>query len=268
MAQAMSNGVKISYEDLGQGEPALLLMPAWCMSRAGFSQLPMRCATSRRVLALDWRGHGQSESPPADFKARDLVEDALAVIEASGAQQVIPVTLSHAGWVGIEVRRSLAERIPKLVHLDWVVLPPPPQYMDLVKALFTPSGWQQARDQLFEIWLEGMDNPELIHFVRKEMGAYSAEMWMRSGREIASGYATGGYPLQALATLNPPVPVLHLYAQPDDPDYLTAQKSFAADHPWFNVHKLKAKSHFPTFEVPDEMAATIEKFVVAPDGNV
>lgn len=36
-------------------------------------------------------------------------------------------------------------------------------------------------------------------------------------REIGVAYAKAGSPLQALANLDPPVPVLHLYAQPDDP---------------------------------------------------
>lgn len=32
-------------------------------------------------------------------------------------------------------------------------------------------------------------------------------------------------PLQALATLDPPAPVLHVYAQPEDPGYLAAQQA-------------------------------------------
>ncbi len=261
MTQAISNSLRISHDDQGQGEPALLFLPAWCMSRAGYGQLPIKCTTHRRVLALDWRGHGQSESPVDDFGADGLLQDALTVIESSGVQQVIPVTLSHSGWIGIELRRKLGERIPKLVHIDWVVLPPPPPYMDLVNGLASADKWQQARDQLFDIWLEGVDNPDIIKFVREEMGSYNGDMWMRSGREIGAAYAHGGSPLEALTTLKPPLPVLHIYSQPKDPEYLAAQQSFATANAWFSVYKLEAKSHFPTFEVPDEIAETIEKFV-------
>ena len=70
-----------------------------------------------------------------------------------------------------------------------------------------------------------------------------------------------GSPLQALARLDPPVPVLHLYAQPDDAGYLAAQRSFSAAHPWYQVSKLEARSHFAMYEVPDEMAMAIERFV-------
>ena len=261
MAETTLSGVRIDYSDQGSGEPALLLLPAWCMSRAGFDTLGEKLAVNRRVLSLDWRGSGRSEDPTSDFGAAELVEDALAVIEASGAQQVIPVTISHAGWVGIELRRRLGDRVPKLIHTDWVVLPPPPPYMDLVKALATPEGWQGARDTLFSIWLEGVDNTRLIDFVRKEMGGVSAEMWMRSGREIGGGYAKEGYPLKALASLSPPAPTLHIYAQPKDPGYLGAQEAFGVENAWYSVHQLAANSHFPTFEVADEIAAAIEAFV-------
>ncbi|MBE9171131.1 alpha/beta hydrolase [Pleurocapsales cyanobacterium LEGE 06147] len=261
MVQAIADSLQIHYEDLGRGEPALLLLPAWCQSHAVYGSLPEKCAAYRRVLALDWRGTGQSDIPTEEYGTQELVEDALSVIEASSVQQVVPVSVSHGGRVAIELRRKLGERIPKLVLLDWLLLPPPPPYMDLVKALAEPDQWQHARDTLFGIWLEGVENPDVIEFVQQEMGSYSAEMWMRSGREIAAGYAKESDPLKALTALNPHVPVLHVYSQPPDLEYLSAQKSYAQDNPWFKVHKLKAKSHFPTFELPDEIATAIEKFM-------
>ena len=263
MAQTTSSGgVTINYEDLGQGDLAILLMPAWCQSHSVFADLPSKCAANRRTLVIDWRGHGQSENPTEDFGAAELVDDAIAVIEASGAKQVVPVSTSHSGWIGIELRRKLGDKIPKLIHTDWLVVPPPPEYMGLVKALNDPNQWDKARDQLFAIWLEGEEeNQALVNFVRGEMGAISKEMWLRSGREIGGCYERGGSPLEALSSLDPNIPVLHIYAQPGDPGYLKAQEDFGSANPWFNVHKLDAHSHFPTFEVPDAIAATIEKFV-------
>jgi hypothetical protein len=53
---------------------------------------------------------------------------------------------------------------------------------------------------------------------------------------------------------------MHLYAQPADEDYLAAQEQAAEQHPWFQVCRLEAHSHFPMFEVPDDMVARIEEF--------
>ena len=86
----------ISYEDSGVGEPTLLFLPGWCSSRAIFGELASRFVPRHRVLALDWRGHGGSSSAEPDFGTPELVADALAVIAASGARQIVPVAMSHA----------------------------------------------------------------------------------------------------------------------------------------------------------------------------
>lgn len=70
-----------------------------------------------------------------------------------------------------------------------------------------------------------------------------------------------GAPLDAVAALDPPPPTLHLYAQPSDEAYLDAQRAFAADHPWFEVVRLDAASHFPMFETPDAIVGLLNDFV-------
>lgn len=264
MPDAVSQGSRIHYSDHGQGEPAFLFLPGWCGSCAVFDQLAAACALGRRTLALDWRGHGLSDRPAGDFGVDALVEDALAVLAASGVTRVVPVALSHAGWVAIELRRRLGERVPQLVLLDWIVLEPPPPFLGVLQALQDPAQWSQARDQLFALWLHGLEIPALSRYLHDDMGSYGSAMWARAGREISAAYARAGSPSQALAELTPAVPVLHLYAQPDDPAYLSAQQALAAAHPWFHVVKLEAGSHFPMLEVPEAMAAQMESFVAQP----
>ncbi|WP_367025852.1 alpha/beta hydrolase [Methylococcus sp. ANG] len=261
MPEVQSHGIRISYDDHGQGEPALLFLPGWCGSRRVFDELAERCAQRRRTLTIDWRGHGSSARPTGDFGASDLADDALAVIDTSQAELVVPVALSHAGWVAVELRRRLGARIPKLVLLDWIVLEAPPPFLGALQSLQDSAQWQQTREQLFSMWLQGPDITGLTHYVREDMGSYPFDMWARAGREISQAYAKAESPLQALASQEPPVPALHLYAQPEDPGYLAAQRSFGASHPWFQVSKLEARSHFPMYEVPDEMAMAIERFV-------
>ncbi|KAM3100304.1 alpha/beta fold hydrolase [Phormidesmis sp. 146-12] len=266
MAQATAAGnVRIDYDDLGQGDSTILLMTAWCMSRSGYGQLAQKLAKNNRVLTFDWRGHGKSETPTGDFGANELVEDAIAVIQASGAQEITLVSMHHAGWVAIDLRRRLGSKIARIVHLDWVVFPPPDPYMNLVRGLASPDGWQQARDTLFTIWTNGIPNPpELVSFIKEEMGSYRGEMWMRSGREIAAGFDQFGSPLQALSQLNPPVPTLHLYGQPKDPGYLVAQQNFAFKNSWFSVHQLNAESFFAQFDADDEIVTAVEEFLAKP----
>jgi len=262
LPQTASSGIRINYDDLGKGKPALVFLLGWCANRSVFRDLAPACAVQRRVLALDWRGHGESGAAASDFGDDALTQDALAVIKASEAQQVVPVALAHSGWVAIKLRQRLAEQISRVVLLEWLILDAPRPFLEALEGMQSPNRWRQTVEQIFDSWVHGVDNPKLVHFVRQEMGAYGFEMWARAAREISAAYAHWGSPLRALSSLDPPVQVLHLYAQPEDPGFLAAQQSFAASHPWFRVRKLaQASSHFPMFEMPQEIASAIEEFV-------
>jgi pimeloyl-ACP methyl ester carboxylesterase len=183
------------------------------------------------------------------------------VIAASGAKEIVPVATAHAGFVALELRRRLGARVPKLVLVDWIVTDPPVPFLGALAAMADEQKALSVRDQLFAMWTSGVDHRPVLDYVRDDMGAYPASMWARAAREITAAFLREGSPLRALSALAPPVPTLHVYAQPDDPAYLAAQQQFADEHPWFNVQKLQARSHFPTVEVPEQVVASIDRFL-------
>src|SRR6185312_1153665 len=261
MPRADSGGLQIDYSDQGHGEPALLLTPGWCSTREAFGRMTEFLAQHRRVLALDWRGHGHSDSPMQDFGNKELLDDALSVIEASSTEAVIPVALSHSGWVAIELRRRLGSHIPAIILLDWIVLDPPQPFLAALHALQDPMRWRQTRDQLFSSWTHEVENPAVSEFVLDKMSIFEFDMWRNAGKSIAAAYDHFGSPLAALKGLKPPVPALHLYAQPADSAYYEVQQSFAATHPWFKVQRINAGSHFPMLEQPEDISERIAGFI-------
>ena len=261
MTDARADGLRISYEDHGSGQPALLCLTGWCSSRARYEHLVPLLARNHRVLAFDWRGHGDSERNVDDFGQQEMVEDALAVVAAAGVERFVPVAASHSGWVAVELRRRLGpERVPKVVHMDWMVVEPSERYMEVIRKLQSPDTWPEARDTLFTIWKAGVDTEE-IRRVIDVMSEQGADMWMRSGREIEDAYARGGSPLKTYEGIDPAPSVLHLYGQPQDPAYYETQQRFAAEHSWFNVRRVPAQTHFTMVEVAQEAADAIEEFV-------
>jgi pimeloyl-ACP methyl ester carboxylesterase len=162
------------------------------------------------------------------------------------------------------LRQRLKGQVRKLVLLDWIVSEAPQSFLDALESLQSPDRWQETVAQLTHAWLRNVDHPRLSRFVNEEIGSYGFEMWARAARMISTAYTFSGSPLDELASLEPSVPVLHLCSQPEDAQSLDAQQSFAAANPWFQVQKLQAKSHFPMFEVPGEMADAIEKFASSP----
>jgi pimeloyl-ACP methyl ester carboxylesterase len=264
MKQVETKGARIAYDDRGARGPGptLLCLPGWGVNRGFFAPLAERLAPRHRVLTLDWRGHGDSSQPSSDFGHAELLEDALAVLEASGAETAIPIAQAHGAWVAVELRRRLGGRVPAVVATSWLVLDPPPPFLGALEALQDSNRWQQTRDQLFAMWTTGAP-VDVAARVRLEMGAYGFETWARAARNIAAEYARHGNPLKAMEALSPPPRVLHLYSQPRMPEFLAAQEAFSQDHPWFEARRLDAASHFPPLEVPDATASEIERFLAA-----
>ncbi|MTE16243.1 alpha/beta fold hydrolase [Nocardia aurantiaca] len=249
---------RIAVDKIGDGEPALLFLPGWCDFRSLFRDLLPLTGRHRTSVSLDWRGHGGSDRALVDFGAIELADDAQRVIEDLGLARVIPIGQAHAGWIALELRRRLGpERVPGVVFLDWMVLGPPPGFLDALVGLQNLAASEGVRAALMEMWTRGIDSPA-VHAHVARMSTHGFDMWARAGREIAAGFAANGSPVAALEALA--CPALHVYAQPTDDEFLSAQKAYAAAHPSFHVQRLDASSHFPVLEVPGEIATAIEAF--------
>jgi pimeloyl-ACP methyl ester carboxylesterase len=249
------------YDDLGRGEPTLLLLPGWCGDRTLYDAVRGPLGAHRRVICTDLRGQGGYADQRDDFDASTQVDDLARLADELGLEQVVPVAAAHAGWLAIELRRRLgADRVPGIVLVDWMVLGTPPGFVDALAGLQDEHAWQDVRAALFAMWTDGV-GARAVHDYVDSMGHYGFEHWSRAGREIAAAFAAEGAPLEALSRLDEPCPTLHLYAQPTDDGYLAAQQGFAAEHPWFSVVRMDACSHFPMLEVPGAVAGQVERFV-------
>lgn len=83
---AKSRGYRISYEDVGQGSP-VVLVPGLFQSASDYRQAGYvdRLATTRRVLVVDPLGHGQSDKPheAEAYGPPDVAADVIAVMDAA-----------------------------------------------------------------------------------------------------------------------------------------------------------------------------------------
>jgi pimeloyl-ACP methyl ester carboxylesterase/predicted glycosyltransferase len=94
------DGVSIWYEAYGSGEAAFLLLPTWEIvhSRSWKGQIPY-LARHGRVVTFDRRGNGRSDRPAsaAAYDRRQMVDDAVAVLDAVDARRVVVVSWCGAG---------------------------------------------------------------------------------------------------------------------------------------------------------------------------
>jgi 3-oxoadipate enol-lactonase len=111
---ATNGDVRIAYETRGTGRP-LLLMHGLGYGRWGWEPLLEPLAEAFRVLFYDNRGIGDSDVPPGPYTARQLAEDAVAVLDAAGVEWTDVVGTSLGGMAAQELALGFPDRVDRLV---------------------------------------------------------------------------------------------------------------------------------------------------------
>ena len=97
MPYAHVRGVKLYYEDRGQGQPLLLIAGALGTSQSDFApQLATLPEAGVRVIAPDLRGYGKSRPPTREFPLDFYEQDAQDVRRCS-MRSAVTLTLWAAG---------------------------------------------------------------------------------------------------------------------------------------------------------------------------
>ena len=114
------DGVRVSYEVYGEGEPTVLLLPTWSIihSRHWKMQIPY-LARHCRVVTFDGRGNGKSDRPEevATYSEAEYAADSLAVMDATGTDRAVIVSLSLGAQRALLLAAEHAERIAGAVFI-------------------------------------------------------------------------------------------------------------------------------------------------------
>lgn len=111
-----SDGVEIAYLDEGAGAPILLIHGFASNAHVNWVHtqwVDVLVKSGRRVIAIDNRGHGQSEKlyDPAVYEAPTMADDAARVIDHLGLES--PAVLGYS--MGARITAFLALRHPEKV---------------------------------------------------------------------------------------------------------------------------------------------------------
>jgi pimeloyl-ACP methyl ester carboxylesterase len=139
----------------GEGTPVLLLhglastRRIWDLVVPGLAGLP--------VLALDQRGHGDSERPAGPYDGDAVVADALTALDAVGVSRVVVVGHSWGAWTALRLAASAPSRVLAVVAVDGGTLraPSPGVTRESVRARMTPPRTALPPDQLLAMLRSG-----------------------------------------------------------------------------------------------------------------
>ncbi len=109
---------RIFWEERGAASAAavVVLHGAFGASPAMENQIAA-LATSRRVIAIDARGHGRSSHDGDALHYADLADDVVAVLDALHIARADVVGWSDGGIVGLDLARRHAARVGKVVAI-------------------------------------------------------------------------------------------------------------------------------------------------------
>jgi len=117
--RAMSpDGVEISFDVHGAGEPAVVLVHGWSCDRSYWQGQVESLARHHQTITIDPAGHGDSGSGRRDWTIEAFGLDVAAVVSHLDLRQVVLVGHSMGGDVILEAARQLPDRIRGIVWVD------------------------------------------------------------------------------------------------------------------------------------------------------
>lgn len=103
----LSNGVTLAYDDRGDpAHPAVVLIHGVSMSRRYFHKQFVPLSAQHRVIAVDLRGHGDSEKTEAGHTVPQYARDLRLFIEALGLARPVLLGWSMGGFVAWDFIRQ------------------------------------------------------------------------------------------------------------------------------------------------------------------
>jgi pimeloyl-ACP methyl ester carboxylesterase/predicted glycosyltransferase len=169
------DGIPLYFEVFGDGNaPTILLLPTWSIVHSRFwkAQVPY-LARHHRVVTFDGRGCGRSGRPagaPA-YTNEEYAADTLAVMDATGTDEAVLVSLSCGAAWGVHVAAERPDRVLGLFAIGpscgFPVAHPEREQYAWDAELDTTEGWATYNRRY---WLEG-DYDDFLQFFFGEMFA-------------------------------------------------------------------------------------------------
>jgi pimeloyl-ACP methyl ester carboxylesterase len=247
------DGVKLAYDRAGGGDPALVFVHGWSCDRSYFAPQFEHFARRNTVVTVDLRGHGDSSQPepgPGVYDVDTFADDVLAVC-AELDQPVVVVGHSLGGLIALACA-ARAGAVRAAVMVD-----PAPIVNAAVKAFLGGAVDPIAADDdgsWRKSFVSGMFLPSDTARRDEIIGAMTTRP-----PAVAAASARAIAEFDGLAALGAvEVPLLSIGSSvPSD-----AAADLLGACARITIGQTVGSGHFNQLEVPDQVNAMIERFLV------
>lgn len=112
------DGVRLRLSDRGHGAPPIVLVHGWKGSHRLWDQVTARLEGTRRVVAFDLRGMGESDKPRCDYSFDELAGDLGHVLGALDLRDATLVGWSMGCTVALHYLDTGGDRVGRLVLVN------------------------------------------------------------------------------------------------------------------------------------------------------
>ncbi len=253
----------VSYTDEGSG-PLIMLLHATLHDRTDFAPVHGALAAGRRVLALDWPGHGESPPPATPLSAVQFGEVLVEFADLLDLNDVVVVGNSVGGYAACRLALERPQRVAGLVLVNTGGFAPPSALTRLVcAAMGRPAVLKTLFPVLVRAYMRA-NNPTDKAVVTRVAARVKTAEGARTAAALWKSFAEPGHDLRARAA-EITVPVLITWGVKD----LTAPRRWGeavrAAIPGSRFEALPT-GHVVFSSEPDDWLATVLPFADAAHG--
>jgi len=134
MQFAIRNGIRIAYQESGSGSSSVLLVHGWGGDHTYLELQEAHLQGEYRVINVDLRGHGASDSPQDDYTMELYADDLAWLCKELELSRPLVVGHSMGGMVALQLASQYPELPSAIILIDSLFLPSQ-AFMDSFKPL-------------------------------------------------------------------------------------------------------------------------------------
>jgi 3-oxoadipate enol-lactonase len=266
MPFATNNGVRLHWQERGEGPPVVLVMGHRYSSALWYPVLDA-LAAKHRVIWFDNRGTGDS-SMTRKASISDFVADTLAVMDAAGASRAHVFGVSMGGGIVLDLALRHPQRTASIIlGCTCILTPDKPRTAAWVRALYFLPPWLLKRLFANKRPDKGYGRVASPEAIAKDEAVLAKDRFSVPGVYAQAG-AIADYSLSLVSAATVRVPALVMHGDEDGTVPYAWGVELAATLPHSEFVQLAGAGHNFLAAAPDKSLAAIIDFLRRQDGRL
>ncbi len=254
-----TNGVRLAFADHGTGLP-LVFLHAFPLNRSMWAPQVDMLSQRFRAIAIDLRGHGQSDAPLWNFSLDNYADDVCALLDHLGVPQAVLIGLSMGGYVSFAFAKKYANRLKALVLADTRAQPDTPDGR-IGRFNLAQKAFRGGASTVAEVMLPKLlgpssmqNNPDLVAYVRETISCAPVSGIVTDLMAMADRPDSVSH----LRTIT--CPTLILIGEEDSTTPLSDAQLMAAEIAGAGLAVIPAAGHLSNLEQPEVFNDLVSRF--------